>query len=66
MEQLMLEDGGQSYIGDSAQWRLYTDIKNKAELRAVHGGQWDTVEATYRANIAKRIGRSIVVIAQKA
>jgi len=66
LEEAMVRPYGQCYIGQEWLWRAYTDEKIRMELAAVEAGTWHALEAEYRSNIAERIGRSIIVIAQKA
>ena len=65
LEVNMLQKFGQCYVGNSELWRAYTDEKNAMELAHMRDGTWQTLEAQYRANLAERIGRSIICIAQK-
>jgi 2-polyprenyl-3-methyl-5-hydroxy-6-metoxy-1,4-benzoquinol methylase len=66
LEARMLEEGGQCYVGDERLWRQYTDDKIALELAAVRDGRWPELEAQYRSNLAQRIGRSIVCVAQRS
>ena len=65
LEVRMLDDDGLCYVGNSTQWREYTGRKNAFELREMQAGRWHDLEDQYRANLAERIGRSIICIAQK-
>lgn len=65
LEETMVRPFGQCYIGQEWLWRAYTDEKIRDEMQSMKEGRWHEVEAQYRANIAERIGRSILLIAQK-
>lgn len=65
LEQRMLEEDGQCYVKNFPLWRQYTDAKIAEELAAVRAGEWMRLEALYRENAQSRIGRSIVLIAEK-
>lgn len=66
LEQHMLDEDGACYVGNTALWQQYTDIKIAREIEAVHTNKWEELVAEYRENLATRIGRSIVCIAQRA
>ncbi len=65
LEERMLQEDGQNYVGNSSMWQLYTDAKIAMELGAIRAGTWNTLETEYRENMKDRRGRSIICIAQK-
>ena len=63
LDQALLD--GDNYLGNDALGRIVHGRRMLHELQMVRRGWWPQVEAEYRANMRQRIGREIVVIAQK-
>lgn len=63
IDKFLLE--GRNYIGNDALGRACHSERMAYEMKMVGDGKWDELEASYRANLQKRIGREIVCIARK-